>query len=52
MTYLILIIDLEFLGSLSALVNRADRCLVLTRMLIVSVIVVILGATHRVRGED
>jgi hypothetical protein len=52
MTYLILIIDLEFLGGFSTLVNRADRCLILIRMLIVSVIVVIFGATHRVRGEN
>jgi DNA mismatch repair protein MutL len=34
------------------LVDRADRCLILARMFIVSIIVVIFGATHRVRGEN
>jgi hypothetical protein len=52
MTYLNLIIDLELLGAFGALVDRADRCLILTRMFIVSVIVVIFGATRRVRGEN
>src|SRR5438876_11634216 len=35
-----------------ALVDRAHRCLILTRTFIVSVIVVIFGATRRVRGEN
>jgi len=34
------------------LVDRAHRCLILTRVFIVSVIVVIFGATRRVRGEN
>src|SRR6516165_7709610 len=34
------------------LVDRAHRCLILTRGFIVSVIVVIFGATRRVRGEN
>src|SRR4030081_2100856 len=52
MTTRILIVDLELLGSFSALVDRAQRCLILTRMFIVPVIVVILGATRRMRGEN
>ena len=46
MTTRILIVDLELLGSFSALVDRAHRCLILTRMFIVSVIIVIFGATR------
>jgi len=47
-----LIVDLELLGSFDALVDRAHRCLILARMFIVPVIVVILGATRRMRGEN
>jgi hypothetical protein len=52
MTQLIVIVDLELLGGFGALVDRAHRCLILTRMFIVSVIVIIFGATRRVRGEN
>jgi len=52
MTQLILIVDFELLGGFGAFVDRAHRCLILTRMFIVSVIVVIFGATRRVRGEN
>jgi hypothetical protein len=52
MTQLILIVDLELLGGLGALVDRAHRRLILTRMFIVSVIVVIVSTTRRVRGEN
>jgi len=51
-TQLILIVDLELLGGFGALVDGAHRRLILTRMFIVSVIVVIFGATRRVRGEN
>src|SRR5207302_8398205 len=51
-TQLILIVDLELLGGFGALVDGAHRRLILTRMLVVSVIVVIFGATRRVRGEN
>lgn len=44
--------SVELLRGFGALVNRAYRCLILTRMFIVSVIVVILGATGQVRGEN
>jgi hypothetical protein len=50
MTPLILNVDLELLRGFGALVDRAHRCLILTRMFIVSVI--IFGATRRVRGEN
>src|ERR1700730_18343533 len=49
---LILIVDLELLGGFGALVDRAHRRLILTRMFIVSVIVVIVSTTRRVRGEN
>jgi len=52
MTQLILIVAVELLAGFGALVDRAHRCLILTRMFIVSVIVVIFGATRRVRGEN
>jgi hypothetical protein len=52
MTQLILIVDLELLGSFGALVDRAHGCLILIRMFIVSVIVVIFGAACRVRAEN
>jgi hypothetical protein len=52
MPQLILIVDLELLGGFGALVDRAHRCLILTRMFIVSVIIVIFGATRRVCGEN
>jgi hypothetical protein len=52
MTHLILIVDLELLGSFGALVDRAHVCLILIRMFIVSVIVVIFGAARRVRAEN
>jgi len=52
MPQLILIVDLELLGSFGALVDGTHRRLILTRMFIVSVIVVIFGATRRVRGEN
>jgi hypothetical protein len=52
MTQLILIVDLELLGGFGALVDRAHRRLILTRMFIVSVIVVIVSTTRRVRGEN
>jgi hypothetical protein len=52
MTQLILIVDLELLGGFGSLVDGAHCCLVLTRMFIVPVIVVIFGATRRVRGEN
>jgi hypothetical protein len=45
-----LIVDVKLLGSFGVLVDRAHRCLILTRMFIVSVIV--FGATRRVRGEN
>jgi hypothetical protein len=51
-TTIILIVDLELLGGFGTLVEGAHRRLTLTRMFIVSVIVVILGATLRVRGEN
>ena len=51
-TQLILIVDLELLGGFGALVDGAHRRLILTRMFIVSVIVVIFGASRRVRGEN
>jgi hypothetical protein len=35
-----------------ALVDCAHRCLILTRMFVVSIIVIIFGATRRVRGEN
>jgi hypothetical protein len=38
--------------QLILIVDRAYRCLILTRMFIVSVIVIIFGATRRVRGEN
>ena len=53
MTQAILIVALELLGDFGALVDRAHRCLILTRMFIVSVIVIIFGATRRrARGES
>jgi hypothetical protein len=52
MTQLILIVDLELLGRFGALVDRAHRRLILTRVFIVSVIVVIVSTTRRVRGEN
>lgn len=52
MTRLILIVDLELLGGFHSLVDGAHRCLILTRMFIVPVIVVIFGATRRMRGEN
>jgi hypothetical protein len=52
MTQLILIVDLELLGGFRAPVDRAHRRLILTRMFIVSVIVVIVSTTRRVRGEN
>jgi hypothetical protein len=45
-------VDLELLRGFGALVDRAHWCLILTRMFIVSVIVIIFGATRRVRGEN
>jgi hypothetical protein len=51
-TQLILIVDLELLRGFGALVHGADRRLILTRMFIGSVIVVIFGASRRVRGEN
>jgi len=44
--------SVELLRGFGALVDRAHRCLILTRMFIVSVIVVISGATRRVCGEN
>jgi hypothetical protein len=44
--------SVELLRGFGALVDRAHRYLILTRMFIVSVIVVIFGATRRVRGEN
>jgi hypothetical protein len=52
MPQLILIIGLEFLRSFGVLVGLTLRCLILTRMFIVSIIVVIFGASRRVLGED
>jgi len=49
---LIVIVDFELLGGFGAFVDRAHRRLILTRMFIVSVIVVIFGATRRARGEN
>jgi hypothetical protein len=47
-----LIIEFELLGGFGALVDRAPRCLILTRMFIVSIIVIIFGAAHRMRREN
>ena len=47
-----LIFDIELLGDFGAFVVRAYRCLILTRMFIVSVIVVIFDAARRARGEN
>ena len=33
-------------------IDRAPRCLILTRMFIVSIIVIIYGAAHRMRREN
>jgi hypothetical protein len=52
MPQLILIVDLELLGRFGAFVDRAHRRLILTRVFIVSVIVVIVSTTRRVRGEN
>jgi hypothetical protein len=52
MTQVALIIDFELLGGLDTLVDRAPRCLILTRVFIVPVIIVIFGAARRVRGEN
>jgi hypothetical protein len=52
MTQLIPIVDLELFGSFGALVDRAHRRFILARTFIVSVIVVIFGATRRVRAEN
>jgi hypothetical protein len=49
---LIVIVDFELLGGFGAFVDRAHRRLILTRMFIVSVIVVIVSTTRRVRGEN
>jgi hypothetical protein len=42
----------ELLRGFGALVDRAHSCLILTRVFIVSVIVVVFGATCRVRREN
>jgi hypothetical protein len=52
MPQLILIVDLEFLGCFRVFIGLTLRCLILTRMFIVSIIVVIFSATQRVLGED
>jgi hypothetical protein len=48
----ILIFDIELVGDFGAFVVRANRCLILTHMFIVSVIVVIFGAARRIRGKS
>jgi hypothetical protein len=48
----ILIFDIELFGGFGAFVVRANRCLILTHMFIVSVIEVIFGAARGIRGES
>jgi hypothetical protein len=48
----ILVFDIEFFGDFGAFVVRANRCLILTHMFIVSVIEVIFGAARRIRGKS
>lgn len=51
MSQLILIVDLEFLRSFGVFVGLTLRCLIFTLMFIVSIIIVIFGATRRVLGK-
>jgi hypothetical protein len=46
------VFDIELLGGFGGFVVRAHRYLILTRMFIVSIIVVIFGAARWVRGEN